>query len=83
MQKVRTTMKTIWFRPWGWFYRPVAPSGWVACLVATVFGARVFVAVDPHAHSAVDTLYGFFPYRAAAFLLLNQLARRSCSSTAE
>lgn len=65
-----------WFRPIGWLFRPVSWQGYIACLVALVFCAQAFIAVDRHSHSASDTLFGFFPYIAPTFLLLNWLASK-------
>ena len=66
-----------WFRPWGWFFRPVSAAGWVASLLALVFCVQVFVAVDRHSHSVSDTFYGVFPYVACCFLLMQWLASRT------
>lgn len=66
-----------WFRPWGWFFRPVALPGIVAVLAAFAFCLQVFIAVDRHSHSVSDTLYGIFPYFALTFLLLDWIAARS------
>ena len=51
----------VWFKPWGWIYRPVSMAGWIAALLVALFCAQVFVAIDRHSHSASDTLYGVFP----------------------
>ena len=70
-------MQRNWFRPWGWLFRPVSAPGWLALLVTVLFCILVFAAVDRHAHSASDTLYGVFPYFACSFLLLNWLATKT------
>ena len=66
-----------WFCRWGWLYRPVSMAGWVASLVALAFCIQAFAAIDRHAHSVSDTLYGVFPYFAGSFLLLDWLASRT------
>jgi hypothetical protein len=67
----------VWFRPFGWFYRPVSWQGCVLVLGASVFCLQVFLAVDRHAHSASDTLYGIFPYVVPCLMLLNWLASKT------
>jgi len=34
-------MKTAWFKPWGWFYRPVAWPGWLAFFLTVLFCLQV------------------------------------------
>ena len=67
-------MQDIWFRPWGWTYRPTSWQGVIVILLAIAFCTQVFMAIDRHSHSASDTLYGVFPYFVCTFLLLNWLA---------
>ncbi|HEX7577502.1 MAG TPA: hypothetical protein VF430_05630, partial [Verrucomicrobiae bacterium] len=64
-------MKTQWFKRLGWFYLPVSLSGVIITLAAMAFCIQVFAAVDRHAHSASDTLYGVFPFFASVFLLFD------------
>jgi hypothetical protein len=71
-----------WFRPWGWIYRPVSWQGFGLALLTLLFCAQVFVAVDRHAHSVSDTLYGLFPYIAPALMLLNWAASKTSAGTA-
>jgi hypothetical protein len=66
-----------WFRSWGWVYRPVSWQGFGLLLLAAVFCAQVFVAVDRHSHSASDTLYGIFPYVVPCLMLLNWVASKT------
>ena len=70
-------MKTTWFKPWGWFYRPVAWPGWLAFFLTVLFCLQVFTAIDRHSHSASDTLYGIFPYWACAWTILGWIASRT------
>jgi hypothetical protein len=70
-------MKGRWFKAVGWLYLPVSAAGVVCWVLAAVFCATVFVAVERHSHSVSDTFYGVFPYFACAFLLLDWLARRT------
>jgi hypothetical protein len=67
----------IWFKRWGWFYRPASWQGFGLVGVAVVFCVQVFVAVDRRSHSVSDTFYGIFPYFVCCFLLLNWLASRT------
>jgi hypothetical protein len=66
-----------WFRRWGWVYRPVSVTGWLAVLGTALFCVQVLLVIDRHSHSVSDTFYGVFPYLACCFLLLNWLASRS------
>ena len=67
-------MRTIWFKRFGWIYRPASWQGGIVVLLALVFCVQVFLAVDRHSHSASDTLYGVFPYFSCCFLLVNWVA---------
>ena len=64
-------MKTKWFSRRGWFYLPASVAGTVLCLLAAIFCATVFFAVDRRSHSVSDTLYGVFPFFVCTFLLLD------------
>ena len=67
-------MKRVWFRRFGWFYRPVSWQGIILVALVFVFCVQVFRAIDRHSHSVTDTLYNFFPYCTCCFLLLNWVA---------
>ena len=73
-------MRTVWFKRFGWVYRPVSWVGAVLLLLALAFCVQVFVAVDRHSHSVSDTFYGVFPYFACCFLLVNWIASNTSSS---
>ena len=70
-------MKTMWFKRWGWFYRPTTTQGLVIVAGALAFCANVFWAVDRKSHSVSDTLYSVYPFFVTTFLLVDWLARRS------
>lgn len=70
-------MKRIWFREWGWFYRPAAWPGWLALILTALFCLQVFTAIDRHSHSVSDTFYGIFPYWVSASTLLAWVASRT------
>jgi hypothetical protein len=72
----------VWFKSWGWIYRPITWQGIVACLLALVFCVQVFFAVDRNSHSASDTLYGIFPYVVPCLILLNWLASKTSDTSA-
>jgi hypothetical protein len=67
----------MWFRAWGWVYRPISAPGWLMLALSILFCAQAFVAIDRHSHSASDTLYGVFPYITCCFLLMNWLASKT------
>jgi hypothetical protein len=74
-------MSAKWFSRLGWFYIPSSFPGTIIALLAVLFCATVFVAVDRHAHSVSDTLYGIFPFFACAFLLVDWMGTRTCGTT--
>lgn len=67
-------IKRQWFKPWGWFYRPISHEGWFITLLTILFCLQVFIAVDRVSRSAGDTLYGLFPYAVPAFTVLGWVA---------
>ena len=73
-------MKAAWFRRVGWIYLPVSVPGAIITLLALLFCAQVFLAVDRHSHSVSDTLYGVSPFFACAFLLFDWIAGRTSKS---
>jgi hypothetical protein len=77
------TMKTVWFKPTGWFYLPASVPAVLIYLAAVAFCIQVFLAVDRRSHSASDTLYGVFPFFACAFLLVDWIAGRTCNQVKE
>lgn len=70
-----------WFQPMGWVYRPASVPGVVITALAFIFCAQVFVAVDRHAHSVSDTLYGVFPFIVPALMVLNWIASKTSAPT--
>jgi hypothetical protein len=73
-------MALVWFKPWGWIFRPVSWQAVVLILMTAAFLAQVFIAVDRHSHSASDTLYGVFPYVVPCLILLNWVASKTCGA---
>jgi hypothetical protein len=69
----------VWFRPWGWIYRPVASVGWMLVLLTLVFCGKVFVSGDHQSLSVSDTIYGVFPYVVPSLMLLNWVASKTCA----
>ncbi len=76
-------MKSGWFKPWGWIYRPVAWQGVLVVLLALAFCFQVFLAVDRQSHSASDTLRGIFPYVVPSLIVLHWIASKTSSSPAQ
>jgi hypothetical protein len=72
-----TIMQQIWFKRWGWFYRPIHPLGFVVTFAALAFVVQVFFAIDRQSHSVTDTLYRFYPFAAPTFLGLMWIAGRT------
>ncbi len=70
-------MTRAWFKPWGWIYRPASWQAFVPIVLAVVFCAQVFIAVDRNSHSVSDTLYGVFPYVVPCLVLLNWVASKT------
>lgn len=70
-------MKCSWFKRVGWVYRPTGWQGTAIWVLALIFCAQVFLAVDRHSHSVSDTFFGIFPYFTCCFLLVNWIASNS------
>ena len=70
-------MKHKWFREWGWLYYPISWQGLILLLLVLIFWVQVFLAIDRHSHSVIDTLYGIFPYYVPSFLLLLWIASKT------
>jgi hypothetical protein len=49
-------MRHRWFVSWGRSYRPISWQGVTLVVLAAIFCAQVFLAVDRHSHSVSDTL---------------------------
>ncbi|MFI5336023.1 MAG: hypothetical protein ACHQ5A_04520 [Opitutales bacterium] len=71
------SVQLIWFKRWGWLYRPVHPFGYVVLLAALAFLGNTFVVLDAHAHSVSDLLYSFYVYAAPTFLGLMWIGSRT------
>lgn len=72
--------KRIWFKSWGWIYRPVSVAGWLGVALTLLFCVNTFLAIDRHSHSVSDTLYAIFPYWVAAFGILLWVAGRTSAA---
>jgi hypothetical protein len=70
-------MNSNWFNHRGWFYIPTSVMGVVLWVLAALFCATVFLAVDRHSHSVSDTLYGIFPFFVCTFLLMDWVGSRT------
>jgi len=73
-------MRFVWFKPWGWIYRPVSAFGIVLVLLTIVFCVQVFLAIDRHSHFVSDIFYGIFPYVVPSLIVLNWIASKTSSS---
>ncbi len=69
--------KSVWFKVWGWIYRPVSWQGFAVSLLALAFCLQVFVAVDRNSHSVSDTLYGIYPFILPTLMLLYWVASKT------
>lgn len=67
-------MAWIWFRRFGWIYRPVSIVGWVITLVTALLIIQVFIAVDMRSHSVSDTFYGVLPYMVSYLVIAGWIA---------
>ena len=76
-EEVKQPRSRPWFAPWGWIYRPTSVEGGLLVLLTLASCAQVFVAVDRHAHSVSDTLYGVFPFVVPALTVLNWVAGKT------
>lgn len=64
----------IWFKKYGWIYRPVSLIGWIITLGTIVICIQVFLAVDAHSHSVSDTFYGVLPYIVSYLIIAGWIA---------
>jgi hypothetical protein len=55
----------------------VSVAGFVLVAMAAVFCVQVFVAIDRHAHSVSDTLYGVYPFIVPTLIVLNWVASKT------
>jgi hypothetical protein len=70
-------MKNQWFRSWGWIFLPVSWQGILVTLLAILFSAQVFLAIESHSHSVSDTFYGIFPYIVPSWMLVYWIASKT------
>jgi len=70
-------MINAWFAPWGWLFRPLNAGGVALTVVALVFMAQVFLAIDARSHSVSDTLDAVYPYWGVTFLGWEWIARHA------
>lgn len=71
-------MQRCWFQPMGWIHRPVSWQGYFLTVVFTGVVLQAWLAIDRQSHSVSDTLFGFFPYGVAGFLLFDWICTK-CS----
>lgn len=69
------------FVRFGWLHRPASLVGWLITACAIAYMARVFVAIDAHAHSVSDLLHAVYPHWGVTFLGWDWLARRMSAVT--
>lgn len=69
--------KSVWFKAWGWIYRPVTWQGFAVSLLALAFCVQVFGAVDRNSHSVSDSLYGIYPFIVPTLMLLYWVATKT------
>jgi hypothetical protein len=77
MNSTSSAPSVLWFRRWGWFYRPVHVLGYVTTLAALAFVVQVFLAINRNSHSVTDTLYQFYAFAAPTFLGLMWIGSRT------
>ena len=77
MNSTPSDTSVLWFRRWGWLYRPVHGLGWMTTLAALAFVTQVFVALNAHVHSVTDLLYQFYAFAAPTFLGLMWIGSRT------
>lgn len=57
---MKNKVENVWFKKWGWLYRPINIIGLTLCLATVFIVVWIFIAVDRRSHSVSDTLIGFF-----------------------
>lgn len=70
-------MKNLWFKKWGWIYRPTNGIGWLLTGICFALIVWVFILVDSGSHSASDTLIGVFPWAWIGLATLGWIASKT------
>lgn len=65
-----------WFVKRRGSYYPCSWQGWASYVPFVIYLVTVFIAVDRHAHSVSDTLFGLFPQWVAAAVVMTWVASR-------
>jgi hypothetical protein len=67
-------MEFVWFKKWGWIYRPISPFGWIISILAIALCLQVFIAVDMRVNSISDLFYGVLPYFVSYLVIAGWIA---------
>jgi hypothetical protein len=67
-------MTMIWFKKYGWIYRPTSFIGGVVTIIILLLCAQIFIFVNYHAHSVSDLFYGVFPYIVSYLVVFGWIA---------
>ena len=70
-------VKALWFKRFGWVYRPVSLAGWVATIGAAAFLVQIFAVLDAQSHSVSDLFYKLYVFAAPTFLGLMWIGSRT------
>jgi len=73
-------VKHLWFKKWGWIYRPISVVGWIISLITIILCIQVFVAVDLRVNSVSDLFYGVLPYLVSYLVILGWIASNTSES---
>lgn len=67
-------MTRVWFKKFGWIYRPVSITGGIITILTVLLCLQIFIFVDSHSHSVSDTFYGVFPYIVSYLVIAGWIA---------
>lgn len=67
-------MNLLWFKKWGWIYRPISVIGWIISVLTIILCLQVFIAVDIRTNSISDLFYGVLPYFVSYLVIAGWIA---------
>ena len=71
-------MTMIWFKKFGWIYRPVSFMGGIITIVTLLLCVQIFIFVNYHTQSISDLFYGVFPYIVSYLVVAGWIASNTC-----
>ena len=67
-------MNFVWFKKWGWIYKPISVIGWIITLLTIILCLQVLIAVNMRTNSVSDFFYGVLPYLVSYLVIAGWIA---------